>query len=100
MVKIVDIQITDVLKRLEDSGVTITLTQRAKTWVADIGYDADFGARPLKRAIQRYVESPLSVKLLRDEFKKGDHIMVDEQDGELVFELKSAEIIDLEPQPA
>jgi ATP-dependent Clp protease ATP-binding subunit ClpA len=53
--------------------------------LAKEGYDSDFGARPLKRALQRYVESPLSVRLLKDDFKKGERVLIDEVNGELVF---------------
>lgn len=86
MIQIVDMQVKEVVTRLnEHGGVSITLTDAAKRWVANQGYDKDFGARPLRRAIQRYVESPLSVQLLRGTFSPGDHIEVDEKDGELVF---------------
>ncbi len=87
MVKIVDLQIKDVIARWnEHGGVNITFTDAAKKrWLANQGYDKDFGARPLRRAIQRYVESPLSVQLLRNTFASGDSIEVDEKDGELVF---------------
>ena len=90
MVKIVDMQIKEVVTRLSDhGGVTITLSDAAKVWLANQGYDKDFGARPLRRAIQRYVESPLSVQLLRGTFSSGDYIEVDEQNGELVFNRKN-----------
>lgn len=64
----------------------IQLTERAKEWLANQGFDEDFGARPLKRALQRYVESPLSVKLLKGTFNDGDYILIDEEDGELTFQ--------------
>jgi ATP-dependent Clp protease ATP-binding subunit ClpC len=97
MVQIVDLQIKDVIARLaEHGGVNITLTDGAKKWLANQGYDKDFGARPLRRAIQRYVESPLSVQLLRNTFASGDSIEVDEKDGELVFN----KIEPTEKQPA
>lgn len=82
---IVDLQMKEVRDRLSDHGLEIDLSQSAKEWLAKQGYDEDFGARPLKRALQRYVESPLSVKILEGGFKKGEHVMVDSQDGELVF---------------
>jgi ATP-dependent Clp protease ATP-binding subunit ClpC len=99
VIEIVDLQLAEVQKRLAESRLTIELTPAAKEWLADQGYDQDFGARPLKRAIQRYVESPLSVKLLRDEFSKGDCVLVDEKDGEIIFtkQLEDAEVAVLEP---
>ena len=85
VIAIVDMQMKEVSERLAEHGLQIQLTQPAKEWLADQGYDEDFGARPLKRAIQRYVESALSVRLLKGEFSDGDHILIDEKDGELTF---------------
>lgn len=85
VIAIVDLQMKEVGSRLEEHGLSITLSDAAKEWLADQGYDETFGARPLKRALQRYVESPLSVKLLQGQFDKGDHVLVDAQDNELVF---------------
>jgi len=82
---IVDLQMKEVRDRLLDHGLEIDLSQAAKEWLAKQGYDEDFGARPLKRALQRYVESPLSVKILEGGFKKGEHVLVDTEDGQLVF---------------
>ncbi|MDX1613496.1 MAG: AAA family ATPase [Candidatus Promineifilaceae bacterium] len=85
VIKIVDLQMKEIRSRLAEHDLRIQLTQSAKEWLADQGYDKDFGARPMKRALQRYVESPLSVKLLQGEFVKGDHVQVDAEEGELVF---------------
>ena len=86
MLEIVKLQIKEVQERLADQGnLTIVLTEAAQKWLADQGYDKDFGARPMRRAIQRYVESPLSVRLLRGEFRNGDHIMIDIDDTGLSF---------------
>jgi ATP-dependent Clp protease ATP-binding subunit ClpC len=82
---IVDLQMKEVRDRLSEHGIEIDLTQSAKEWLAKQGYDEDFGARPLKRALQRYVESPLSVKILEGGYKKGEHVLVDCEDGELIF---------------
>jgi hypothetical protein len=71
--------------RLGEHGLRIQLTQAAKEWLAGEGFDEDFGARPLKRALQRFVESPLSVRLLKGEFEKGDHILIDVAGNELSF---------------
>jgi ATP-dependent Clp protease ATP-binding subunit ClpC len=75
----------EVYGRLEEHGLKIKLTSAAKEWLAGQGYDESFGARPLKRAVQRYVESPLSVRLLEGKFSKGDHVLIDAPDGELTF---------------
>jgi ATP-dependent Clp protease ATP-binding subunit ClpC len=82
---IVDLQMAEVAARLSEHGLRIQLTQAAKEWLAGEGYDEDFGARPLKRALQRYVESPLSVRLLKGEFEKADHILIDVSGNELSF---------------
>jgi ATP-dependent Clp protease ATP-binding subunit ClpC len=86
VVEIVDLQMKEVTERLtEHGGVTIELTEAAQKWLAHHGYDKDFGARPLRRTIQRYLESPLSVSLLKGEFEAGDHIRVDVEDDQLTF---------------
>jgi ATP-dependent Clp protease ATP-binding subunit ClpC len=86
--EIVDLQMKEVTERLtEHGGITIELTEAAQRWLAHHGYDKDFGARPLRRTIQRYVESPLSVSLLKGDFEAGDHIRidVDEEANTLTF---------------
>jgi ATP-dependent Clp protease ATP-binding subunit ClpC len=84
--RIVDLQMKDIARRLEEQGLYVALTEDARTRLAEIGFDPQFGARPLRRALQRYVESPLSVQLLRGHFNQGDlvEIYVDE-DGEIAF---------------
>jgi len=67
----------EVHTRLKEHGVEVQLTPEGRDWLAKIGYDENFGARPLKRAIQKHVESPLSVKLLGGEFKDGETVYVD-----------------------
>jgi len=62
------------------------LTDEVKRWLAEQGYDPQFGARPLRRVIQRYVESPLSVELLRGVFADGAKVRVELKDGALAFE--------------
>jgi ATP-dependent Clp protease ATP-binding subunit ClpC len=83
--QIVDLQIKEVQKRLADRKITITLTDEAKDWLAKTGFDPAFGARPLKRVIQREVENPLSKKILQGEFKEGDEVKVDLSTEGLVF---------------
>ncbi len=86
VIEIVKLQMKEVQERLtEHGGLTIELTEEAQKWLAHQGYDKDFGARPLKRALQRYVESPLSIRLLRGEFSSGDRICIDVTDDQLTF---------------
>jgi ATP-dependent Clp protease ATP-binding subunit ClpB len=73
----VDIQLRDLQKRLAERKMTIELTPAAKKVLAERGYDPVFGARPLKRTIQRMVENPLAVEILAGKFKESDHIVVD-----------------------
>jgi ATP-dependent Clp protease ATP-binding subunit ClpB len=87
--KIVDIQLAAVAKRLEERHVKVELTDAAKAVLAVEGYDPVYGARPLKRVIQRDVLNPLSLKLLSGEFRDGDVIRVDVHDGGLKFEKAS-----------
>ena len=88
VVEIVKLQVKDVQARLaEHSNLSIELTEPAEHWLAQQGLDKDFGARPLKRAIQRYVESALSMRLLRGEFKSGDRIRIDVDGDGLAFTL-------------
>ncbi|MBC7812215.1 MAG: AAA family ATPase [Burkholderiales bacterium] len=84
--RIVEIQMREISVRLEDAGLIVTLTERARQWVAARGFDPQFGARPLRRTLQRFVENPLSTQLLKGEFRRGDMIVIDETDGRLVFE--------------
>ncbi len=83
---IVEIQLARMRKLLADRQLTIALGEKAREAVADAGYDPVYGARPLKRAIQRMIQDPLSTKILEGEFQPGDHIVVDEgKDGALEF---------------
>ena len=77
MLEIVDLQMKEVSARLDEHGLKVEMTAEAREWLAKVGYDASFGARPLKRALQKHVESPLSIALLAGEFKSGDTVIVD-----------------------
>jgi ATP-dependent Clp protease ATP-binding subunit ClpC len=77
MLQIVDLQMQEVADRLEEQGMDVRLTPAARKWLAEVGYDPSFGARPLKRALQKHVESPLSVKILSGEFTPGNTVVVD-----------------------
>jgi ATP-dependent Clp protease ATP-binding subunit ClpB len=83
--RIVDIQLAKLHKLLGDRGLRITLTQAAKETLGEAGWDPQFGARPLKRAIQRLLIDPLSLRVLRGDFKAGDHIHVDARADVLTF---------------
>jgi ATP-dependent Clp protease ATP-binding subunit ClpC len=83
--QIVDLQMKEIAGRLGEHGITIELTDAAREWLANEGYDPQFGARPLRRTLQKRVESPLSVELLRGEFKVGDVVVVDAGEEGLVF---------------
>ncbi|MBA7499073.1 ATP-dependent Clp protease ATP-binding subunit ClpC [subsurface metagenome] len=90
---IVDLLVKDLQKRLADRKLGVELTEEVKSWLAKEGYDPIYGARPLRRAIERYVENPLSTKLLRGEFREGDTIIVDLKDNALTFTAKVAKAV-------
>ena len=85
MEQIVELQLKDVRSRLSDYGVQIELAPAARTWLAQQGYDPAFGARPLRRAIQKFIESPLSVELLGGKFAAGGTVKVDVEDDKIIF---------------
>ena len=92
LVQIVDIQLHHLQALLEDSKVELELTEAAKRLLAEEGYDPVYGARPLKRVIQRQIQDPLALRLLQGEFKEGDRIAVDVQDGGFVFARSAPEL--------
>ena len=83
MAPIVDIQVQRVQKLLKDRKITLALSEEAKAWLGRVGYDPVYGARPLKRAIQRYLQDPLADLLLRGEVPDGSTVKVEEGDGAL-----------------
>jgi ATP-dependent Clp protease ATP-binding subunit ClpB len=88
LARIVDIQLGRLEQRLAQQNLTLDVDAVAKKLIASEGYDPQFGARPLKRAIQEHLLDPLATKLLSGEFKPGDKIKVSAKDGELVFQKK------------
>jgi len=82
VVKIVDLQVAEIIARVKEYGVDLAIEDSARLWLADQGYDPLFGARPLKRALQKYVESKLAIKLLEGQFKQGDLVRVSKMDEE------------------
>ncbi len=83
--QIVELLMKEVQHRLDDRGVTVELTENAKDWLVQHGFDRIFGARPLRRTIQRHIENPLAKRLLAQEFGEGDHILVDAAEDQLTF---------------
>ena len=90
MKRIIDIQVTGLMKRLEERKIHVELTDAAKNQLIQEGYDPVYGARPLKRTIQRRVLDPLAMRVLEGEFREGDRVKVDRGDGGLVFEKRQA----------
>ncbi len=88
MHEIVDLQMAEIRQRLAEHGLKVELTARARKWLAKEGYDPSFGARPLKRTLQKFVESPLSVSLLSGEFQNGDKVVVDLDQDEQKLEFR------------
>jgi len=93
---IVELQLARLRQRLADRRIELEVTDAAKELLAEEGWDPAYGARPLKRAIQRLVENPLALELLEGRFGEGDVVRVDARDGELVFERSAASM----PAPA
>jgi ATP-dependent Clp protease ATP-binding subunit ClpB len=89
MAPIVDIQVQRLGKLLEERGIVLDLSDAAKAWLGRVGYDPVYGARPLKRAVQRYLQDPLADAILAGRVRDGQKVQVDEGDGGLV--LTSAE---------
>jgi ATP-dependent Clp protease ATP-binding subunit ClpB len=82
---IVEIQLRRLRQNLASKKLALEVTDRAKAFIAEKGYDPVYGARPLKRTIQRLIQDPLAVKILEGEFKEGDRVVIDSDGNELVF---------------
>jgi ATP-dependent Clp protease ATP-binding subunit ClpB len=89
--QIVDLQVAKLIERVRERGVEVQLTDEARTLLGNLGYDPTYGARPLKRVIQKQLVDKLALKLLEGEFQPGDNVLVDAADGELVFSKAAAE---------
>jgi len=83
ILSIIDIELRSFFDRVAQNGLTLNITDAAKDKVAELGFDPQYGARPLKRAIQNYIEDPLSELLLREEAQSGDTIVIDAVEGEI-----------------
>ncbi len=87
---IVDLQLEGLKQRLAARRIGLELTDSAKLLLAERGYDPAYGARPLKRAIQHHIVDTLAMRVLAGEYREGDTVLVDVQDGELAFEHQPA----------
>jgi ATP-dependent Clp protease ATP-binding subunit ClpB len=94
--RIVELQLAELRDRLVERQIELDISPDARRMIAEHGYDPVYGARPLKRAIQRLVENPLALELLEGRFGEGDTVQVDAVDGELAFERAPASV----PAPA
>ncbi|MEW6503292.1 MAG: AAA family ATPase [Chloroflexota bacterium] len=94
MYQIVDLQMKEVSERLKEHGLHVILTEAARKWLAEVGYDPAFGARPLRRALQKHIESPLSIAVLSGKFQRGDRVIIDYQEGDnqLTFRKEEVEV--------
>jgi ATP-dependent Clp protease ATP-binding subunit ClpB len=95
--QIVDLQVAKLIERVRERGVDVELTDEARTLLGNLGYDPTYGARPLKRVIQKQLVDRLALKLLEGEFQPGDRVLVDAVGGELAFSKAAA---DAEPAAA
>ncbi|MEW5706667.1 MAG: ATP-dependent chaperone ClpB [Actinomycetota bacterium] len=91
--KIVDIQVGHLKKRVADHGITLDLTDKAKELLAEEGFDPAFGARPLKRVIQRKLQDSLALKILEGKIKEGDSVVADVADGDIVFNVQTPALV-------
>jgi ATP-dependent Clp protease ATP-binding subunit ClpB len=90
--RIVELQVDHLAHRLREKGIEVELTENARTLLGNLGYDPTYGARPLKRVIQRQLIDKLAMKLLEGEFRDQDRVEVDAEDAELTFAKAPAEV--------
>jgi len=88
--KIIDIELNKLFERISDLGYDMKLTDKAKDYIADKGFDKEYGARPLKRAIQKYIEDALAEEIINSNLQEGDGITMDldEKKNELTIKIK------------
>ncbi len=92
MYQIVDLQMKEVSERLKEHGLDVALTDAARKWLAEVGYDPAFGARPLRRALQKHIESPLSISVLSGQFQRGDRVIIDYKEGDNQLTFRKEEV--------
>jgi ATP-dependent Clp protease ATP-binding subunit ClpC len=97
--RIVDLQMREIRERLTEQGLTVELKDGARKWLARQGFDANFGARPLRRAMQKFVEGPLSVQLLKGDFKAGDCVIIDSKPDSMGLVFSKANCADDGAEP-
>jgi ATP-dependent Clp protease ATP-binding subunit ClpB len=90
--RIVELQVAQLAGRVREKGIEVELTEDARTLLGNLGYDPTYGARPLKRVIQRQLIDKLALKLLEGEFREGDRVAVNAEDGELVFDKATEQV--------
>jgi ATP-dependent Clp protease ATP-binding subunit ClpC len=100
MEQIVDLQMKEVQDRLSEYHITVELNEQARKWLANEGYDPAFGARPLRRAIQKHVESPLSVDLLAGKYKDGATVLVDVDEKKNQITFHAGQVLKRSKEPA
>src|SRR4029453_13253908 len=91
LLRIVDLEVNKVLTRIKAKEVHIELSQSAKEFLIEKGYDPKYGARPMRRAVERYLEDPLAEELLRGHVKAGDRVEVVDIDGKLTFHVAESQ---------
>ena len=97
LIRIVDLEITKVVDRVKAKEISIVLDETAKALLAEKGYDPDYGARPMRRAVERYLEDPMAEELLRGNIKAGDTVNVSAVDGKMVFHVPEKPLEDASP---
>jgi len=97
LIRIVDLEITKVVDRVKAKEISIVLDETAKALLAEKGYDPDYGARPMRRAVERYLEDPMAEELLRGNIKAGDTVNVSAVDGKMVFHVPEKPLEDVSP---
>jgi ATP-dependent Clp protease ATP-binding subunit ClpB len=97
MGRIVEIQFTRLQKLVEERKIVLTLAASARDWLAEKGWDPAYGARPLKRVIQRHVQDPLAEMILAGSVRDGDHVTISSEGGVLTFNGKPPSTADIEP---
>lgn len=88
--KIIDLELTKLFARIQDLGYSASMSEKAKDFIVDKGYDEKFGARPLKRAIQKYIEDPLAEEIVKNNLSEGDTIVLDIEEGAAILSLTIA----------
>jgi ATP-dependent Clp protease ATP-binding subunit ClpB len=91
--RIVDLQVSQLIGRVAERGIEVELDDAARTLLGNLGYDPTYGARPLKRVIQKQLVDKLALKILEGEFREGDVVSVRAEEGELAFDAAPAKVM-------